>query len=187
MTTGVSRTPFLPIHVGGSQAQKALHNTSTFRLNSCSAKARIRWICLSRRAAREKGTDKVFSRGPIINIFYPVRDISDSGICLIFFQLVRYSDAWTKIRREVLRTEVPLTYDVVRSLEYTSAAFTEALRLLPLGSAPVRTALCLRSASLDGTEGIPITKGSKVVAHTHAVQRDVIVWGADANEYKPEH
>ena len=38
----------------------------------------------------------------------------------------------------------------------------------------------------DGTQSILITKGSRVIMHTHAVQRGAIAWSTDADECKPE-
>lgn len=135
-------------------------------------------------------TDRAFLRGQLMNIFYPSRETSASGTSLVFFQLARHPEAWAQIRKESLDIQLPITYTAIKSLQYTNAAVTEALRLLPTGSSPVRTALreCkLRcSATVDPSESMPITKGTKIIMHTHAIQRDPSVWGTDADQFRPE-
>lgn len=154
--------------------------------------------------------DKAFIRGQMMNMFFPARHTSSTGISLVFFQLARQPKVWQKVRDEVRAGPVSLDFEGTSKLRYTNAAVCEgkclrvkrspglmlthvyavALRLGSAASSANRTALndCLlaQGSRVDTGTQIPISKGTHVVMHFHATHRDVTVWGADADMFMPE-
>jgi len=74
-----------------------------------------------------------------------------------------------------------ITYDQIFSMKYLSHVTSEVLRLHP----PV--GVTLRVAAEDTTvNGTFVPKGTSVVLSPFAINRSVALWGADAEEFKPE-
>jgi len=73
------------------------------------------------------------------------------------------------------------TYDQIASLKYLSHVTSEVLRLHP----PV--GVTLRVAAEDTTlNGTFVPKGTSIVLSPFAINRSVALWGADAEEFRPE-
>ncbi|CUS11563.1 unnamed protein product [Tuber aestivum] len=74
-----------------------------------------------------------------------------------------------------------VTYDQIANLKYLSYITSEVLRLHP----PV--GVTLRMAGEDTTlNGEFLPKGTSIVISPFAINRSVALWGADAEEFKPE-
>ncbi|RPA96817.1 cytochrome P450 [Choiromyces venosus 120613-1] len=74
-----------------------------------------------------------------------------------------------------------ITYDQLSTLKYLSHVTSEVLRLYP----PV--AVTLRVAAEDTSlNGVFVPKGSYVVLSPFAINHSVALWGADAEEFRPE-
>ncbi|KAJ3275434.1 hypothetical protein HK104_003893, partial [Borealophlyctis nickersoniae] len=74
------------------------------------------------------------------------------------------------------------SFELINSLTYTRAVFREALRLFP----PV--ARNSKVATTDSTfpDGTLVRKGDMVVWMSYVMGRHKKVWGADAEEFRPE-
>jgi len=74
-----------------------------------------------------------------------------------------------------------VTYDQISSLKYLSHITSEVLRLYP----PV--VVTLRIAAEDTSlNGSFIPKGTTIILSPFAINRSVALWGADAEEFRPE-
>ncbi|KAL9098999.1 MAG: hypothetical protein Q9163_005435 [Psora crenata] len=90
--------------------------------------------------------------------------------------------------REEIHTHLPSTESgiqisaqIVEECQYLQAVCNETLRIY----APV--ALTLRQAAHDTTlQGLPISKGTKVIISIWAVNTSVALWGEDASRFNPE-
>jgi len=74
-----------------------------------------------------------------------------------------------------------ITYDQLSSLKYLSHITSEVLRLYP----PV--GVTLRVAAEDTSlNGVFVPKGTSIVISPFAMNRSAALWGADAEEFRPE-
>jgi cytochrome P450 len=55
----------------------------------------------------------------IINILLPARDATGIGLSGVIFLVARHPQVWQKLRAEVLSISGPITYEVLKSLQYT--------------------------------------------------------------------
>ncbi len=55
----------------------------------------------------------------IINIFLPARDATGIGLSGVIFLVARHPQVWQKLRAEVFSISGPITYEVLKSLQYT--------------------------------------------------------------------
>lgn len=80
--------------------------------------------------------------------------------------------------------KLPLCFDLVQptTLPYTMAVFNETLRLYP----PVPVELKECTAPTTFPDGTWLAKGSVVIWVIWALGRSKIIWGEDADEFKPE-
>ena len=80
--------------------------------------------------------------------------------------------------------DLPLTYDNAHpaSLPYTTAVFSETLRLYP----PVPVELKECTAATTFPDGVWLPKGSVVMWVPWAMGRSTLIWGNDADDFRPE-
>ena len=62
--------------------------------------------------------DRRFLRDQLLNVFIPARDSSAIGLSDLFFNLARHPEVWRKLRSEVLEIDQPLTFDLLKSMNY---------------------------------------------------------------------
>lgn len=144
-----------------------------------------------------------------MNVFFPARDSTAIGVSNVFFQLARHPRVWDKLRKEVVDIAPgALTIELLNSMKYLRNVINESgssalfyfvtmtrltysgLRLhSPVGHA-ART--CLKDSTLprgggpDGKLPIFVPKGQYIEIHFDAMQRDEDLWGADAQDFRPE-
>ena len=70
--------------------------------------------------------DRRFLRDQLLNVFLPARDSSAIGLSDLFFNLARHPDVWRKLRSEVLEIDQPLTFDLLKSMEYLQCVLKES-------------------------------------------------------------
>ncbi|RDX47197.1 cytochrome P450 [Lentinus brumalis] len=111
--------------------------------------------------------------------------------------LCEHPDIQEKVRQEILasRNGQHVAYDQLHALPLLDAVCKETLRLYPPtpivlreafedASLPLSEPIC----SSDGTviDSIPIPKGTNVLVAVRACNRHKVLWGDDAEEWKPE-
>lgn len=144
-----------------------------------------------------RSPDRLYLRNQMLNIFFPARDAAGIAISLILFFLARNPTVYTRVRTEVLqhtgggsKSVDTLTYNAVKRLTYTNAVVNETLRLYGPTGHMHRDVLAdttlPHGTGADGLQPLFVRKGSAVVIHMHAIQRDAAAWGPDANTFRPE-
>lgn len=111
-------------------------------------------------------------------------ETTSSTLCFMYYFLCNNPDKLQKAREEVDRIvgDNVLHYDMLRKLKYLDAVMKESLRL----QHPV--SLLTRFATRDTVIGgkYLIKKGQTVSGIWRHFHRDPDVWGADADEFRPE-
>ncbi|TDL26943.1 bifunctional P-450/NADPH-P450 reductase [Rickenella mellea] len=101
------------------------------------------------------------------------------------YYLLKNADALYRLREEidsVCGTE-PVSLKHLAKMPYLKAVMRESLRLSP--TAPARVVTPLKDEVIGGGK-YAVQKDAKIVVHTTSMQRDPVVWGEDANLFKPE-
>lgn len=137
-------------------------------------------------------TDGLYLRNQMLNIFFPTRDAAGIAISLVFFQLARHPGVWEKIREEATSAGMTtnVTYERLKNFQYVNAVINETLRLHgPTGHAfrdVLADTVLPRGGGIHGDQPLFLPKGSAVILHMHAIQRDTQLWGEDADLFRPE-
>ncbi|KAH6915167.1 cytochrome P450 [Coprinopsis sp. MPI-PUGE-AT-0042] len=127
-------------------------------------------------------------------------DTTSGALSRTLQMLSENQDVQEKAREEVLEAKrenggEDLTYDQLLQLPYLDAVCRETLRLHPSIPFVMRTAhqdalvsLAQPFTSLDGKEtaSVLIPKGTHLILSIMACNRDPLIWGSDADEWKPE-
>ncbi|KAI5197102.1 putative P450 monooxygenase [Aureobasidium subglaciale] len=142
----------------------------------------------------QQTSDVVRIRTELLNIMIAGRDTTASLLTNLWHVLSHRPDIVARLREEI-STDLDLaqrrpTFEDLKSLPYLSAVLKESLRLhsvTPLNTreASVPTTLP-RGGGPDGSQPIFVAKGQAVVYSSFAMQRDVDVFGEDAEEFRPE-
>jgi len=113
----------------------------------------------------------------------------DSTLSTLGFALKAFAEApaaLAKMQQEIdaefaTLKDDKLTFDAVQRLKYLNAAIKESQRLRPVAFAFGRT------AAHDVALGdYMLTKGSTAIINTAFIQRSPKLWGADADDFRPE-
>ncbi|KAF7965105.1 hypothetical protein HWV62_45577 [Athelia sp. TMB] len=126
--------------------------------------------------------------GQVSTMVFAATDTTSSALSRIFHLLAQHPDVQDRLRQEICaarNSDGDLDYKQLDGLQYLDAIIRETLRLarkdtvLPL-SRPI--------IGLDGTEvrEIAVPKGTVLTVAIMRANRDPEIWGADAQEWKPE-
>lgn len=152
--------------------------------------------------------DKGKIRGELLSLLLAGRDTTASLLSSLFYHISRRPDVWAKLGEEVdsLEGRRP-TYAELRNLTYAKYCINEgkytpfsnqkytanhypALRLYPpvptSAKVAIRDTVLPRGGGPDGQSPIYIPKGLKVLYSTYSMHRRLDIWGADADEFRPE-
>lgn len=101
-----------------------------------------------------------------------------------FYYLLKNPSAYKNAQNEVDEVigKSPITVDHLTRLPYLNAVLRESLRLQP--TAPAITLKANEDTTLGEKYGCK--KGAPIVALLHKLHRDPLVWGEDAEEFRPE-
>ncbi|TVY30969.1 Cytochrome P450 monooxygenase [Lachnellula hyalina] len=132
-------------------------------------------------------------RDELLNVLLAGRDTTASLLSHTFHVLARRPDIWNKLKAEIdeLQGQKP-DYDTLRDLKYLKYLLNEspALRLYPVVPANGRFALNDTVLPLgggpNGLSPVFVPKGTLVAYSTYVMHRRKDVYGADAEEFRPE-
>lgn len=130
-------------------------------------------------------------RAEALNILLAGRDTTASLLSNVWFELSRRPSIWTALRRELdaLDGTIP-SFEELKQLKYLRALINESLRLYPVVPENSRQAeidTCLPTGGgPDGKSPVFIKKGEIVFWSTYAMHRRKDLFGADAEEFRPE-
>ena len=135
--------------------------------------------------------DPEYVKAEIVLILIAGTDTSGTAVQSVVQSIMTSQHAYAMVLREVdaatlsgaFSSEIPTYDEVLRHCPYYVACVKEALRLYP--SAPATLA---RVAPPEGLviEGMQIPGGTEVAANPWIIGRDEAVYGADANDFRPE-
>lgn len=135
-------------------------------------------------------------RSEILNILLAGRDTTASLLTNLFFVLARRPDIVAKLRHEITATlgsSDPSTLPTpsqLKDLPYLRACINESLRLHPI--VPLNSRQAVRDTVLpvgggaDGSAPVFVAKGEMVVWSLWSMHRRTDIFGADAEEFRPE-
>ncbi|KAH8824605.1 fatty acid hydroxylase [Flagelloscypha sp. PMI_526] len=112
-------------------------------------------------------------------------ETTSGTLSFMTYFLLKHPEAMRKLREEVdtVVGKRPVMYEDLSKLVYMQAVMRETLRLFPPAS--MRTVVPLEDTTLANGK-YAVKKGSMVVLNSSEMQRDPLVWGDDAEEFKPE-
>lgn len=126
----------------------------------------------------------VFLKDMVLNFLIAGRDTTAQALSWIFWLLAQHPAVEDKILKEVKDVvgDGPLTYENSAKLKYVQNVINEGLRLYP--SVPNDSKIAVNDDTLPG--GIFIPAGTVVQYSPYSMGRDKDLWGADAEEFRPE-
>mmetsp|Transcript_38822 Transcript_38822/g.112143 ORF Transcript_38822/g.112143 Transcript_38822/m.112143 type:complete len:545 (-) Transcript_38822:197-1831(-) len=134
--------------------------------------------------ARGEHLSEDFLRDLVLNFLLAGRDTTAHALSWTFYCLALHPDAETRARQEV--SEVcgvrGPAYEDLGRLPYLQAVLSEVLRLYP--SVPFDAKTAARDDTLP--DGTFVPRGSGVAYNIYSMGRDRAIWGADAEEFRPE-
>ncbi|KAK6000676.1 hypothetical protein QM012_003401 [Aureobasidium pullulans] len=126
------------------------------------------------------------------SLMFAGKDTTAGLLGSMWYLLARHPEAWTKLLAEVDQLEgIPPTYEWIKNAKYLRYCEHETLRLYPvIPIAPPRVAnkdtILPLGGGKDGKSPISVPKGSVLLVHIYSANRRKDVYGADAEEFKPE-
>ncbi|KAL1946273.1 hypothetical protein VTO73DRAFT_15400 [Trametes versicolor] len=137
--------------------------------------------------------------GQMSTIIFTAMDTTSNAMARTLHLLAEHTDVQTKLRREIVDAKLAadghLDYDQLHALSYLDAVCRETLRLHPAGPQAFRQAsedtvipLSHPIRATDGTllHEIAVPRGTNIFVGIQACNRNEALWGADADEWKPE-
>ncbi|CAN6249803.1 unnamed protein product [Urochloa humidicola] len=138
--------------------------------------------------------DNKYIRDIILNFVIAGRDTTAGTLSWFLYVLCRNDPVQDRIAEEVRAVTTgdrdvgvqelaaSLTEDAISKMHYMHAALTETLRLYP--AVPVDAKSCLSDDTLP--DGYAVKKGDIVNYQPYAMGRMDFLWGADAEEFRPD-
>lgn len=140
--------------------------------------------------------DPLELRSQLLNILLAGRDTTASLLGWMFYLLVRHPDVYTKLRSTVIESfgtyanSAELSYANLKNCTFLQHCLNEALRLFPVvplnSRRAVRDTTIPRGGGPDGMSKIYVRKGEQVDYSVHVMHHRKALWGADAEDFKPE-
>jgi cytochrome P450 len=140
--------------------------------------------------------DPVELRDQLLNILLAGRDTTASLLSSLFLVLSRNPHIFSELRRQVLDDFGPyespreITFARLKSCTYLQWVLNETLRLYAV--VPINRRAAAADTTLpigggpDGKSPIFVPKGKEIFYAVHAMHKWKDLWGADAEEFRPE-
>ncbi|KAK7508997.1 cytochrome P450 52A12 [Phyllosticta citriasiana] len=147
-------------------------------------------------ALADETRDPVLLRDQLLNILLAGRDTTASLLSWTFWLLAQHPDVWTKLRSAILNDfgsyEDPkeITFSRLKSCKYLQSVLNEVLRMYPV--VPLNSRRSIKDTTLPrgggptGESPIFVPAGTEVNYSVYVMHHRTDIWGADADEFKPE-
>ncbi|TFK27111.1 cytochrome P450 [Coprinopsis marcescibilis] len=131
-------------------------------------------------------------------LMFAAMDTTSNALSRTLDILSAPQDAHDRLRQEILEAKKlhgELSYDELNNLTFLDAVCRETLRLYPPAPVVLRETrqdtvlpLARTLTTLDGkqTNEIMVPRGTQVIVSIMSCNKDPLIWGPDANEWKPE-
>jgi len=135
--------------------------------------------------------------GQMSTLIFAAMDTTSSALSRILYILATNPEAQNKLRKEVREAHVlgEFSYDTLDKLPYLEAICRETLRLHPpnamIHRRSTQDSVLPLSMPVRGRDGssiteIPVLGGTPVTVSLLSLNRNKVLWGDDAYEWKPE-
>ncbi|KAG6056130.1 hypothetical protein E4U17_002465 [Claviceps sp. LM77 group G4] len=150
--------------------------------------ARERYILLDELA--KLAPDPIMLRHETLHVVLPAFLSISNIFSAVLFHLARSPNVWAELRTEALALEdEPLTFERLKSLHSFRDVFFEGLRVHGSSGRISRTAIrdtvIPRGGGPDGMSPVLVPKGRRVMLDMYAKFHDPLVWGEDADVFRP--
>jgi cytochrome P450 len=147
-------------------------------------------------ALAESTRNPIELREHLISILLAGRDTTASLLSYVFMLLSEHEDVYKNLRSVVIETfgtyskPKNITFETLKSCNYLQWILNETLRLYPV--VPVDGRRALKDTTLpvgggpDGTAPVYIKEGMQIDYSVYCMHRRTDLWGADAEEFRPE-
>ena len=143
-----------------------------------------------------RNSDRTWLRGELLNILLAGRDSTASLLSNVWFELSKRPDVFAALKAEIDRllpggrAAPPPTYEQLKSAKYLRAVLNESQRLNPIVPGNAREAVVDTVLPLgggpDGKAPLFVEKGMAVGWSLYTMHRRKDLFGADAEEFRPE-
>lgn len=140
--------------------------------------------------------DPIELRSQLLNILLAGRDTTASLLSWTVLLLARHPDIFRQLRATIIAefgtysSPRNITFASLKSCQYLQHCMNESLRLYPV--VPFNRRSATRDTTLpcgggpDGKSPIYVKKGQSIVYSVHVMHRRKDIWGADADEFRPD-
>jgi cytochrome P450 len=147
-------------------------------------------------ALAESTRNPIELREHLISILLAGRDTTASLLSYVFMLLSQHEDVYKNLRSVILESfgtysnPQDITFEGLKACNYLQWVLNETLRLYPV--VPIDGRRALKDTTLpvgggpDGTGRIYVKEGTQIDYSVYIMHRRKDLWGADADEFKPE-
>ncbi|KAL8669877.1 MAG: hypothetical protein Q9168_005550 [Polycauliona sp. 1 TL-2023] len=135
--------------------------------------------------------DRLVLRDQLLGIFLAGRDTTSALLTNLFFVLAREPEVWRRLHQETetLDGRKP-SLEELKGLRYLGFCLNETMRLYPIVQGTSRVAtkdlVLPTGGGEDGKSPVFVSAGTLVIFHFVALHKRKDLWGADADEFRPE-
>ncbi|VDC01051.1 unnamed protein product [Peniophora sp. CBMAI 1063] len=107
-------------------------------------------------------------------------------LCRILYQLACHPETQERLRTELISPGEDLEYDILMNLPLLDAVCSETMRQHTFF--PFRSRLTSKASVIPFTNGdvVRVPAGTEVIMNCHGLNTDPSIWGADAQDWKPD-
>lgn len=141
----------------------------------------------------QQGLEEEQVRAEVLNTFLAGRDTTASMLSDLWFELSKHQRVFKKLHAEInqaVQDEQDVDYELIKGLPYLRATLNEILRIHPVVPEDSRMAKEDTILPFGGGEDeqapVFVPKGTLVSWSSYAMHRRKDIWGADAEEFRPE-
>jgi cytochrome P450 len=147
-------------------------------------------------ALAQSTRDPIELRAHMISILLAGRDTTASLLSFTYTLFIKHPEVYQKLRKIVLEefgtytNPRNITFSSLKSCNYLQWVLNETLRLHPVvpldGRRALKDTTLPVGGGVNGDKPVYVRKGTQVDYSVYVIQRRKDLWGADADEFRPE-